>query len=91
MIWRLPHPLPPSTVSIALPATHRKTEKERQFADGRGGLEPNRTMARKPGPLQILQYSLVATKALVVKKMRARQGRAVDIFHIDTFVMNKTS
>ncbi len=35
--------------SIALPATHRKTEKERQFADGRGGLEPNRTMAKKAG------------------------------------------
>jgi hypothetical protein len=38
----------------ALPATHRKTETERQYADGRGegvGAEPNQTMARKSGPL----------------------------------------
>ncbi len=25
--------------------------------DGRGGEEPNNTMARKPGPLSIIQYS----------------------------------
>jgi hypothetical protein len=39
------------------PATLRKTEKERQLADGRGGkevdVEPNHTTARKPGPLKI--------------------------------------
>jgi hypothetical protein len=45
--------------------THRKTEKERQLADGRGGEEvvgeePNHTTAaRKPGPLKIIHYSLV--------------------------------
>jgi len=36
-------------------ATHRKTEKERQLADGIGGKgagdEPNHATARKPGPL----------------------------------------
>ncbi len=41
----------------AFPATEtkRKTEKERQLAEGRGcegvGEEPNHTIARKPGPL----------------------------------------
>ncbi len=34
MIWLLPHPL---SSQWAPPATHRKTEKERQLADGRGG------------------------------------------------------
>jgi hypothetical protein len=45
--------------------THRKTEKERQLAEGmRGcwpvgvGEEPNYTTAKKPDPLQIIQYSL---------------------------------
>jgi hypothetical protein len=40
---------------------HRKTEKERQLADGRGGAgeEPNHRMARKPGSLSIIQPSLV--------------------------------
>jgi len=52
-------PRPPSPISrqSAGPATHRKTEKERQLADGRGGkgvgVEPNHTTARKPGPLKI--------------------------------------
>ncbi len=49
VIWLLPHP------SLPLPATHRKTEKERQLADGRrGGVgvwkEPNHMTAVKPGP-----------------------------------------
>ncbi len=43
--------------------TYKKTEKERQFTDGRGGdKEPNHTTARKPGPLLIIQYSLVPTE-----------------------------
>ncbi len=37
------------------PATHRKSEKERQFAEGRvgegAGVEPNHTTARKIGPI----------------------------------------
>jgi len=38
MIWLLPHGLPPFPVTkLARPATHRKTEKERQLADRRGG------------------------------------------------------
>jgi hypothetical protein len=36
MIWLLPHPLPPYPVSIRSTGnTHRKTEKERQLANGR--------------------------------------------------------
>jgi hypothetical protein len=50
MIWLLAHPLPPSAVSKLDPATHRKTEKERQLADGRGGKgageEPNHMTAK---------------------------------------------
>jgi hypothetical protein len=38
--------------------THRKTEKEIQLADGRGGKgvgeDPNHTTARQPGPLLII-------------------------------------
>jgi hypothetical protein len=39
MIWLLPpsHSVPPSLVSKLEQATHRKTEKERQLADGGGG------------------------------------------------------
>jgi hypothetical protein len=36
MIWLLPHPFPLSRHE-ARPSTRRKTEKERQHADGRGG------------------------------------------------------
>jgi hypothetical protein len=43
--------------------SHRKTEKERQLAEGRGGKgvgeEPNHTTARKLVPILIIQYSLV--------------------------------
>jgi hypothetical protein len=40
-------------------ATHRKTEKERQLATGKGvGVEPNHTTARKPGHLLIIQSPL---------------------------------
>jgi hypothetical protein len=38
----------------ARPATHRKTENERQLADGRGGRDgraANHMTAREPGPL----------------------------------------
>jgi hypothetical protein len=43
--------------------THRKTEKERQVADGRGewkevGEKPNNKSGRKPGPLKMIQYSM---------------------------------
>jgi hypothetical protein len=40
-------------VDLARSEKHRKTEKEGQLADGRGGVreEQNHTMARKPGPL----------------------------------------
>jgi hypothetical protein len=48
MIWLLTHPITP------LP-TDKKTEKERQLDDTRGGKgvgeEPNHTTARKPGNL----------------------------------------
>ncbi len=46
-------PLPPLP-SVSRPATHGKTDKERQVADGRGGQrvgeEPNHTTARKSDP-----------------------------------------
>jgi hypothetical protein len=51
------HPLPPLSPSVSGPATHRKTEKESQLADGRGvgaqRMEPSHTTAGKPGPLEI--------------------------------------
>ncbi len=48
--------LTPSLPSVSSrPATHRKTQKGRQLADGKGGEgmeeEPNHTAARKPCPL----------------------------------------
>jgi hypothetical protein len=53
-----PTPSPPPLPSVnwtGEAATHRKTEKERQTADGRGrmgvGVESNHTTARKHGPL----------------------------------------
>jgi hypothetical protein len=56
---------PPLLPSVSSTDKKRKTEKERQLADGRGGEgvwalweEPNHTKARKPGPQQIMQYSL---------------------------------
>ncbi len=57
VIWLLaprPHHLP--LVSSTGPVTCRKTEKERQLADGgvgrkEVGEEPNHTNARKQGPL----------------------------------------
>jgi hypothetical protein len=57
-----PPPLPPPLFrQLARPATHRKTEKERQLVGRRRdrgvGEEPNLTTARKPGPLEIIQYS----------------------------------
>jgi hypothetical protein len=56
-----PSPTPLSRQS-ARPETQRKTEKERQLADGRRGEgvgeEPNHTTARKPGSLGIIEYSL---------------------------------
>jgi hypothetical protein len=59
MIWLLYH-APPFLVSKLDHATQRKSAKERQVAAGRGevGEEPNHTTARKPGPLEIIQYSL---------------------------------
>ncbi len=53
MIWLLPHRSP-------RPATHGKTEKKTQLADGREGMgeEPNHTTAKNPGPQLIIQYSL---------------------------------
>jgi hypothetical protein len=53
---RPPPPPPPFSFfrQKARPATHRKTEKEGQLADGRWGdrvwEEPNHTTPRKPGP-----------------------------------------
>jgi hypothetical protein len=45
-------PSPPSPPrQKAQTATHMKTEKERQLGGGGVREEPNRTMARKPGPL----------------------------------------
>ncbi len=37
IIWLLAHPIPALSRQKAWPATHRKTEKERQVAEGRGG------------------------------------------------------
>jgi hypothetical protein len=52
-------PPPPLFYQDVRPTTHKKTEKERQLADGDGrgvggkgmGVEPNHTTAKKPGPL----------------------------------------
>ncbi len=49
-------PISPPLPSVSRPATHRKTDKDRQVADGRGrhgvGEEPNHSTARrKPVPL----------------------------------------
>jgi hypothetical protein len=55
------HILPPplTLVSSTGDTQHRKTEKERQLADGMGvGEEPNHTTARKPVPLSIIKSSL---------------------------------
>jgi hypothetical protein len=69
MIW-LPQPPPSLSRQLAPPATHRKTEKERQVADSRGmeraGEEPNHTTTRKPGPLQLIQYTLSKCNAGVI-------------------------
>ena len=64
VIWLIPHPLPRSHQQ-SRPATHRKTEEERQYAGRRVelvGEEPNHTTARKPGSLKIIQYSLHKTR-----------------------------
>jgi hypothetical protein len=55
-LWLHAHPITLSRQQ-ARPAAHRKTEKERRLADGRGG-GANQMTARKPGPLKIIQYSL---------------------------------
>jgi len=49
----MPTPLISLSRQYAWPATHRKTENERNFADGKGGggQEPNHKTARKLGPL----------------------------------------
>jgi hypothetical protein len=61
MSWLLPFPLPPSPVSQLDRATHRKTEKERQIADGREGEglgeEPR---GEKAWSSKSIQFSLVA-------------------------------
>jgi hypothetical protein len=60
MIWLLAHPAP---LTNKLDWRHR--ERERQVADGRGeggrgvGKEPNHMTARNPGPLSLIQYSLI--------------------------------
>ncbi len=65
MIWLQTHPpAPPSPVSKLNRRHTEKSDKKRQLAAGRGmgkGVdeEPNHTTARKPGPLYIIQYSLV--------------------------------
>jgi hypothetical protein len=57
MILLHARPSPSPVSKMHGPATHSKTEKERQYADGRKrkgtGVEPNHTTARKLGPLHI--------------------------------------
>ncbi len=52
-----------------LPATYRKTEKQRQLADGRGDEGDGRVAesytTRKSGLLQIMKYSLVYINCVV--------------------------
>ncbi len=50
-----PRPLPPYRVSQA----RQNTETEKDLVDEGGGGELNHTMARKPGHLYIIEYSLV--------------------------------
>jgi hypothetical protein len=55
MIWLNTHPLSPLSRRQARPATHKKTEKERQPRE-RVDEEPNHTTARNPGHLLNIQY-----------------------------------
>jgi hypothetical protein len=55
--WIGSSPTPsPLSCQKARPATHWNTEKERNVTDGRGGKVVGKEP--KPGPLQIVQYSL---------------------------------
>jgi hypothetical protein len=68
MIWIIeyhdlaPSPSLPPSRQETQPATHRKTEKERQLLNGGGGdsrgKELSHRTARKPGPLLYIKYSL---------------------------------
>ncbi len=63
-------PLPPSP-SVSWTGDIQETEKERQFADGKGegaGVEPNHTTVRKLGPLYISQSSLWRTFGLKISR-----------------------
>jgi hypothetical protein len=66
----MPTPYPPLSRQYARPATHRKTEKERQPADARGGgkgvgVEPNYTVRSQEGlPLSINYLILSEPKPL---------------------------
>jgi hypothetical protein len=58
-VWLIAHPLP----SVKLDRRHRERQRKRDnLLTGEGGRrlveEPNHTTARKPAPLEILQYSL---------------------------------
>jgi hypothetical protein len=60
----------------ARPATHKKTEKERQLAEGKGmgkgvGEEPNDTTARKLG----IQYSLMNAQYVGKSKIFVQRFR----------------
>jgi hypothetical protein len=69
MTWLLAHPLPPSPVSklslfLGLPVCRRSS-----LLTGEGervGEEPNHTTARKPGPLEIIHYSLLLPLCLMI-------------------------
>jgi hypothetical protein len=56
-----PRSSPPPLSSVNTRNTYRKTEKKRQYAQGRGakgvGEEPNHMTTGKPCPLYTIQYS----------------------------------
>ncbi len=65
MIRLLTHPHPPSPVSKLSLFLSLPVWSQVELTDGGGegvGEEPNHATARKPGPLYIIQYSLVRAK-----------------------------
>ncbi len=62
MIWQFPHPLPPSLVS-SFDRRHRKTEKERNLADGRGGGGGGANSYDVEKPWSSVNHSILSSRA----------------------------
>jgi hypothetical protein len=64
MIWLLAHILHPLTREQVVSLSHSSCESPVELTDGRGGgkglcEEPNHTIAKKPGLILIIQYTLL--------------------------------